>query len=80
VGRESLAFRPAFSGAAGAPCQELGDGQFLRDKSIGFVGGIAGDPLVFEFMGLGTPATTDGSHFQPSVSDGLGHHQARPAA
>jgi hypothetical protein len=50
--RESLTFRPTFGETAGAPCHELRNGQCFPDKSIGFVGGIAVDALVFEFMGL----------------------------
>ena len=50
--RESLTFRPTFGEVAGAPCQELRNGQLLPDKSIGLVGGFAVDALVFEFMGL----------------------------
>ena len=50
--RESLTFRPTFGEAAGAPCQELRNGQLLLDKSIGFVGGFVVDALVFEFVGF----------------------------
>jgi hypothetical protein len=52
AGPESLTLRPTFGTAVRRQRRELTNGQLLPYKSIGLVGGIAVDVLVFEFMGL----------------------------
>ena len=50
--RKSLTFRLIFGVADGGRRQKLTSSQSLPYKSIGLIGGIAVDALVFEFMGL----------------------------